>query len=127
MNVVAMIGNVASEPELRHTSAGKAVCNFRIAVNRPGTETADFFTVIAWERQAEVVNEYLTTGRRVGVEGRLTYRTWEKEGQKRSTVEIIASRITLLGSRSDGEPAGAPGEPSPPTASDPATPDDIPF
>jgi len=97
MNVVAVIGNVAAQPELRYTPAGKAVCSFRLAVSRPGGEQADFFTIVAWERQAEVCNEYLTIGRRVGVEGRLHHSTWEADEKRRSKVEIIAHRVQLLG------------------------------
>lgn len=106
MNVVAMIGNVASEPELRHTPAGRAVCSFRLAISRPGGEQADFFTIVAWERQAEVCNEYLHKGRRVGVEGRLHHSTWETDDGKRSKVEIVAQRVQLLGppSQADATP-----------------------
>lgn len=100
MNVVALIGNIATEPEMRETSAGRKVCSFRLAVSRPGGEQADFFTVVAWERQAEVCKEYLSLGRRVGVEGRLHHSTWEAEGgARRSMVEVIASRVQLLGPR----------------------------
>lgn len=121
MNIVALIGNAASDPELRYTAAGKAVCNVRIAVNRGGGDEADFFTVVCWERQAEVVNEYVQKGRKVGIEGRLAHKTWEaQDGSKRSAVEIVAHRVELLGSRDaeqqqGGTPAGV--------ASD----DDIPF
>ena len=97
MNLVAVIGNLASDPELRHTPAGRAVCTFRVAVSRPGGESADFFTVVAWEKQAEVCSEYLVKGRRVGVEGRLHHSTWETDGARRSKVEIVASRVQLLG------------------------------
>lgn len=101
MNIVALIGNVASDPELRHTSTGKAVCTFRLAVSRVGAETADFFTIVAWERQAEVCAEYLQTGRRVAVEGRLHHSTWEAGDQKRSKIEVIANRVNLLGRTTD--------------------------
>ena len=97
MNIVAIVGNVASDPELRHTQAGKAVCEFRVAVSRSNGSEADFFTVIAWERQAEICNEYLSKGRRVAVDGRLQHSTWEsKTGEKRSKVEIVANRVHLL-------------------------------
>lgn len=100
MNIVAIIGNVASDPELRHTAGGRAVCSFRVAVSRPGGDLADFFTIVAWEKQAEVCNEYLTKGRRVGIEGRLHHSTWEVSGEgKRSKVEVVAHRIELLGAR----------------------------
>lgn len=99
MNMVALVGNLASEPELRHTATGRAVCTFRVAVSRVGGEQADFFTVVAWERQAEVCREYLTLGRRVGVEGRLHHSTWESEEGRRSRVEVVAHRVELLGNR----------------------------
>jgi single-strand DNA-binding protein len=123
MNVVALIGNLASDPELRHTAAGKAVCNFRIAVSRGGGDTADFFSIVTWDRQAEIANEYLSKGRRVGIEGRMQHRTWETDsGDKRSAVEIVAHRVTLLGSRQD-EAAPEPVA----VASAPSDHDDIPF
>jgi single-strand DNA-binding protein len=126
MNIAAMIGNAASDPELRYTSDGKAVATFRLAVNRPGTELADFFTVVCFGRQAEVVNKYVTTGRRLGIEGRLAYRSWEtKDGQKRSTVEVVANRVSLLGSRADRSPSGSPDEPRDAPAKNPASTDEI--
>lgn len=99
MNLVALIGNVASEPELRSTANERAVCTFRLAVSRPGGAAADFFTVVAWERQAEICKEYLQIGRRVGVEGRIHHSTWEHEGSRRSKVEVIAHRVQLLGAK----------------------------
>ena len=117
MNLVALIGNVATEPDLRHTTGGKAVCSFRLALQRPGGDQADFVTVIAWERQAEVCKQYVTLGRRVAVEGRLHHSTWEVEEKRRSKVEIVATRVELLGQRrvADSEPeSGAdPDEQSP--------------
>jgi single-strand DNA-binding protein len=97
MNIVAVVGNLATDPELRTTAGGRAVCTFRLAVSRPGGEQADFFTVVAWERQAEICHQYLTIGRRVAVEGRLHHSTWEAEEQRRSAVEIIAHRVQMLG------------------------------
>lgn len=109
MNIVALIGNVASQPELRYTSAHRAVCSFRLAISRPDGKQADFLTIVTWERQAEVCNEYLAIGRRIGVEGRLHHSTWEAEGTKRSRVEVIASRVQMLGGpRPQVEPTGAP-------------------
>lgn len=105
MNVVVLLGNLAADPELRQTANGRAVCSFRLAVSRPGGEGADFFTVVAWERQAEVCAEYLAKGRRVAVEGRLHHSTWDVEDGKRSKVEVIAHRVKLLGApRTEGFP-----------------------
>jgi len=99
MNLVALIGNAATDPEMKYTPEGRAVCDFRIAVSRPGGDEADFFTVVTWERQAEIVNEYVTKGRRVGVEGRLHHTSWPSEDGPKTKVEIIASRIELLGKK----------------------------
>lgn len=106
MNLVAIIGNVSSQPELTYTPSGKAVCTFRIAVSRPGGDEADFFDVLSVERQAEVCAEYLQVGRRVGIEGRLQHSAWEdEEGKRRSKVQVIADRVQLLGppARKTGE------------------------
>lgn len=112
MNLVAMIGNTASDPDLRHTPAGRAVCTFRVAINRPGGEQADFFTVTCWERQAEIAARHLTRGSRVGVEGRLHQSTWQDDtGAKRSKVEIIAHRINLLSPRQRDETDASPATP----------------
>jgi single-strand DNA-binding protein len=127
MNVCVLVGNLATDPELRQTSGGKAVCTFRLAVSRPGGSDADFFTVVAWERQAEICKEYLAIGRRVAVEGRLHHSTWQvdvapsadgeatpQRSNRRSKVELIAHRVELLGGapprreQTEGEPEFAP-------------------
>jgi single-strand DNA-binding protein len=97
MNLVALIGNVATDPEITYAN-GKGTCTFRIAVSRPGGEQADFFNVSTTERQAEVCNEYLSMGRRVGIEGRLAH----VPSESGSMVEIVASRVQLLGARPTG-------------------------
>jgi single-strand DNA-binding protein len=102
MNLVAMIGNTATEPEFKHTPGGKAVCTFRLAVSRPGGDQADFVTVVAWERQAEVCAQYLQIGRRVAIEGRLHHSVWKTEdGERRSRLEVVAHRVHLLGAKRD--------------------------
>jgi single-strand DNA-binding protein len=110
MNVVALVGNLATDPELRVTSGNRPVCTFRVAVSRPNGTDADFFTVVAWERQAEVCKQYLAVGRRVAIDGRLHHSTWEvEEGEgkpksRRSKVEIIAHRVEMLGKPRRDEP-----------------------
>ena len=100
MNVVALVGNVASAPETKQTSGGRTVASFRLAVSRIGGEQADFFTVVTWERQAEICQEYLSVGRRVAIEGRLLHSQWKTEDkQPRSRVEVVAHRVELLGPR----------------------------
>lgn len=95
MNLVALIGNVANDPEITRLPLGTAVCTLRLAVARPGGDVADFFTIVAIDRQAEVVAEYVQKGRRIGIEGRL-----ETEGSHE--VRVIASRVQLLGGPSHG-------------------------
>ncbi len=98
------MGNLTRDPELRHTAAGTAVANMSLAVNRwykaQNGETkkeAEFFTVVAWARQAETCSQYLQKGNPIFVEGRLTTNSWEgKDGQKRSRVEVVAERIQFL-------------------------------
>ena len=104
MNIVALVGNLATDPELRVTESQKKVCTFRLAVSRSDNTTADFFTVVCWDRQAEVVKEYLSVGRRVAIDGRLHHSTWQVENpdnpdkpERRSKVEVIAHRVEMLG------------------------------
>ena len=97
MNSVILIGNLATDVELRELGEEKRVANFRLAVDRGGKDSdADFFRISVWDRQAQLCADYLSRGRKVALEGRLRYRTWEDEGQKRSTVEVVAHRIEFV-------------------------------
>jgi single-strand DNA-binding protein len=99
MNMVILTGNLASDVELREFGEEKRLATFRLAVDRNGkNDDADFFRIAVWDRQAQLCADYLAKGRKVGVEGRLRYRTWEDEGQKRSMVEVVARRIEFLSS-----------------------------
>ena len=98
MNTVVLIGNVATEVELREVGKDKHVASFVLAVDRPGDGRADFFKVTTWDRQAEVCGEHLAKGRKVGVGGRLRQRSWEDaDGNRRSAVEVVASTVEFLG------------------------------
>ncbi|MBC7229905.1 MAG: single-stranded DNA-binding protein [Actinobacteria bacterium] len=105
LNSVVLIGNLTRDPELRYTPSGLPVATLRLAVNRnfanqQGVVETDYFNVIVWRSQAEKCAEYLSKGRQVAVTGRLQSRSWEgSDGQKRSTVEIVADRVVFLGSR----------------------------
>lgn len=105
MNTVTMIGNLASDPDLRYTQSGKAVVEFRLAVDRRGGEDADFFTIKAWDRFAETQAEYLASGRRVAITGRLSQERWETEdGDPRSKVVIVASEIDWIDGPKTADP-----------------------
>lgn len=106
LNKVFLIGNLTRDPELRYTPSGLAVVNLRLAVNRrykdrngEQKEEVCFVTVTAWDKQAEVCNQYLQKGKPVFIEGRLQSRSWETaDGQKRNVLDIRAERIQFLGS-----------------------------
>ena len=112
LNKVMIIGNLGSDPEMRFTPNGNPVTSFRIATNRsynaPDGERkqeTEWFTIVAWGKQAESCNQFLTKGQRVFVEGRLRTRSWEgQDGQKRFRTEVVASRVLFL----DKQPAAAP-------------------
>lgn len=105
LNKVLLIGNLTKDPELRYTPNGTAVTNLRIAVNRRFKdrtgelkEDTCFVTVTAWDKQAEICNQYLQKGRQIFVEGILQSRSWETtDKQKRSTIDVRAERIQFLG------------------------------
>ena len=106
LNKVILIGNLTRDPELRYTPQGTPVCTFGIATNRSWStdtgekkEETEFHTIVAWNRLAEIVAEYLQKGRQAYIEGRLQTREWEApDGTKRQRTEIIASEVIFLGS-----------------------------
>jgi single-strand DNA-binding protein len=110
VNVVTLVGNLATEVEVREVGSEKKVASFVLAVDRASRDGgADFVTVSAWDRQAELCAEYLGKGRRIAVEGRLKSRSWEEEGRRRSAIEVVARRVEFLGGgpRRDEEEGGA--------------------
>jgi single-strand DNA-binding protein len=138
VNKVILVGNLGRDPEIRYTQQGTAVANFSLATtnrfkNRSGEmeERTEWHRIVAWDKLAEICGQYLSKGKQVYIEGRLQTREWEdKDGNKRSTTEVITQTMQMLGRRegpggSSGGPAGgAPG------SSDPlgdAPDDEIPF
>jgi single-strand DNA-binding protein len=106
MNVVMLIGNLATDVELKEVGDEKRVANFLLAVNRRTREGgADFFRVSVWDRQAELCARYLVKGKRVGVEGQLRSSSWEQDGQTRRQVDVVARTVQFLSPPTDG--AGA--------------------
>ena len=97
MNVVTLIGNLATEVELRDVGEDMQVATFVLAVDRLGKDEADFIKVSTWNKQAETCARYLTKGRRVALDGRLRSSSWEdSDGNKRSAVEVVANRVQFL-------------------------------
>ena len=150
LNRVQIIGNLGRDPEMRFTQGGTPVTNFSVAVSRSWQsrdgemrEETEWFRVVAWTRLAEIANEYLRRGSKVYVEGRLATRTWQdREGNERTTTEVVAQEMLMLGGRDDGGQRGdyggqqANGQSSGssgrqdagyPAGGDDISPDDLPF
>lgn len=110
LNRVQLIGNLTRDPELRYTPSGTAVCSFSIATNRSWTtdtgekkDEVEFHRIVAWNKLAELCSQFLTKGRKVFVEGRLSTRSWNaQDGTQKQTTEIIISDMILLDSRREG-------------------------
>jgi single-strand DNA-binding protein len=97
VNVVTLIGNLATDVELRDVGEELQVATFLLAVNRPGKEEADFVRISTWNRQAELCAQYLGKGKKVGVDGRLRSSSWEDtDGNKRNSIEVVANRVEFL-------------------------------
>ncbi|OGV67236.1 MAG: single-stranded DNA-binding protein [Lentisphaerae bacterium RIFOXYA12_FULL_48_11] len=103
LNKVFLIGNLTKDPELRYTPSGRPVTNLSMAINRKykttdGKEKDEvcFADVVAWNKQAEACADHLSKGSPVFVEGRLQYETWEKDGEKKNRLRVIAERIQFL-------------------------------
>lgn len=103
MNRVLLIGRLTRDPEVRSLASGKPVCQFSLATNEyvgQGKEKAEYHSVIAWDRLAEVAGEFLGKGQQVGVEGRLQTRSWDDDrGVRHWKTEVVASHIELLSGR----------------------------
>src|SRR5436305_11472679 len=115
INRVTIVGRLTRDPELRHLPSGTAVLQLGVAVNGRQKDDAgnwidkpNFFDVKVFGNQADTLNTHLSKGRRIGVDGRLDWSSWEaQDGSKRSKVEIVARSVQFLDSRSEGgEAAG---------------------
>ncbi len=95
MNSVQLVGRLATEIDLKEVAGGSKVCSFILAVDR-SAEEADFFRIKAWNSQAEAAADNLVKGRRIGVEGSLRQDTYEKEGEERRSVSVVARRLQFL-------------------------------
>ena len=139
VNKVILIGNLGADPEVKYLSNGTTVANFRIAtsenrVNRASgekTTMTEWHRIVAFGRLAEICGEYLNKGKQVYIEGRLRTRTWEdKEGNKRSTTEIVANQMQMLGAAGSA-PAALPAPETEKESFDqdvaPGPDDDVPF
>lgn len=105
LNRVILIGNLTRDPELKYTPAGTAVCTIGVATNRSWTtadgstkEDVQYHRIVAWQKLAELCGKLLTKGRKIYLEGRLTYRSFTgKDGQQRSITEIVLDDFIVFG------------------------------
>jgi single-strand DNA-binding protein len=98
VNVVTLIGNLATDVELREVGEERKLATFVLAVDRPGSAGgADFVRVAAWNKQAETCGRHLAKGKPVAVDGRLRSRSWEEaDGRRRTSLEVVASTVKFL-------------------------------
>ena len=101
--MVTLIGNLASDVEVKEVGAEKRVANFLLAIDRPGQDKgADFVRVAAWDKQGELCARFLSKGKRVAIDGRLRSRSWEDaDGKRRSAVEVVANSVQFLSPREE--------------------------
>ncbi len=121
LNKAMVIGNLGSDPEVRSTSSGTRVATLSVATSRSWTgrdgqdqERTEWHRVVAWDKLAEICEQYLSKGDRVYIEGRIEYRQWEgDDGRTRYTTEIRAREMIMLGGRGEGGRSGGPSRPAP--------------
>ena len=113
LNRIILMGRLARDPELRHTQTGTPVASFRLAVDRDfkdkatGEKATDWIDVVAWRQTAEFVSRYFAKGRMAVVEGRLQMRDWtDRDGNKRTSAEVVADNVYFGDSKRDAEAAG---------------------
>lgn len=130
LNSVCIIGNLTRDPETREVGSDNSVTTLRVAVNDSRrvegewTDVPGYYSVQVWGAQGLNCEKFLSRGKPVGVQGRLSWREWEKDGVKRESIEIIANSVQFLGGRDDA-PADTNEAPAPAGTATPKP--DIPF
>lgn len=108
LNVIAIMGRLSRDPELRQTTTGKNVASFTLACSRgrkgaSGKDLVDWIPVVAWEHTAEFVCKYFEKGSLIAIDGRLQSRTYkDRDGNNRTAIEIVANNANFAGSKSTG-------------------------
>ena len=115
VNRVILVGRLGRDPETRYTGSGQAVANFSVATdesykdrNGERQKRTEWHKIVVWGKQAEIAQQYLKKGSLVFIEGRIQSREWQdKEGQKRTSFEIVANNFRMLGGRAESAAAAA--------------------
>ena len=108
MNRVMLIGRLTAKPELRYTGSNLPFARFSVAVNRTfnnaqGQRETDFINVVVWRKQAENVKKYITKGSLVAVEGRIQTGSYEKDGQRVYTTDVVADNVQFLETKAQSQ------------------------
>ena len=141
VNKVILVGNVGKDPDVKYSPNGTPIAKFSLATNEKFKESSgewqervEWHSIVAWQRLAEIVGEFVTTGSKVYIEGKLQTSSWEdrQSGQTRYRTEIVARDLVLLGSRASGTTDSQQSSPSPAARTEAATEnpeerEDIPF
>ena len=144
VNKVILVGNVGKDPEIRHLDSGVAVASFTLATSESYTKDGERITntewhnIVAWRGLAGVVEKYVKKGSKLYIEGKITHRQYEKDGQTKYFTEIVANNMVMLDSKNSSQegsvPAGSVAEKSAPTpvtekpeVDDAGADDDLPF
>jgi len=114
VNKVILVGRLGRDPETRYTGGGQAVANFSVATdesykdkNGERQKRTEWHKIVVWGKQAEIAQQYLKKGSLVFIEGRIQSREWQdKEGQKKTSFEIVATNFRMLGGKGDGSSGG---------------------
>ena len=142
MNLVQLVGRLGNDPEVRTTTNGAKVCSFRLATRErekqgdAWVEAVEWHSIVCFGRDADNLAQYKKKGDELAIVGKMKTRSWEKDGVKMKSTEIIADRIEYVGGRADGANASAPPPRQAPAASSRRAPepkvaptysDDVPF
>ena len=118
INKVTLVGNLGKDPEMKYTASGAAICNVTIATSESGkdkqsgeqVEKTEWHRVVAFQRLAEIMGEYLKKGSQVYIEGKLQTRKWQDQnGQDRYTTEVVANDMLMLSGRPESKSEDKPG------------------
>lgn len=109
LNRAMLIGNLGADPEVRHTPSGQAVCSLRLATSESYVDRdkqrqtrTEWHRVTVWGPRGEALGRLLRKGETIYVEGRIETRSWEKDGEKRYSTEVVATDVKLLGGKREG-------------------------
>ena len=132
MQRIHVVGRVGQDPEMRHTGKGDAVVNFSLAdterwKDKDGNQQnkTEWFRCKCFGKQAEIINMYVKKGEQLAVSGKMRTSEWEKDGERRKTVELVIDGFELISSRDGGQPSQPPSKPQ--SASTPEFDEDVPF